>query len=329
MSRIWILRLVPPGKYGRWLYAITSFSVVFGLLAMASGKVGYGGFSWPIGLFFCFAIAYVVPVFHFVTQRTEEALDELRPSLGVGEAQYSQLRNSITHKTWRWLVMNASISVLFWFGQSWAMAPDGAAIMSVFSGEPAAVFLAVVPLLVWLTMMCSLHALVDNARMCRHLAEKTSIDLLDATKLAPFGRMAVSSTLVVIGSMASFSIMWLGGDVNPFTTIPPLVPTTAGIVYLLIAPLWPVHQALKAAKRAELDRIQAQIRQTAESMADSVEAQAQRLAPLLAYRREIGSISDWPLDFGVLTRLGLYLVIVPLTWIGAALIENVVDVFIA
>jgi hypothetical protein len=52
------------------------------------------------------------------------------------------------------------------------------------------------------------------------------------------------------------------------------------------------------------------------------------IAPLLIYRREIGRISDWPMDINVVTRLGLYLIIVPLTWVGAALIENAVDMFI-
>jgi hypothetical protein len=36
-------------------------------------------------------------------------------------------------------------------------------------------------------------------------------------------------------------------------------------------------------------------------------------------------VSDWPLDIGALSQLAFYLIIPPLTWVGAALIENVVD----
>ena len=36
-------------------------------------------------------------------------------------------------------------------------------------------------------------------------------------------------------------------------------------------------------------------------------------------------MSEWPFDVGVMTRLAFYLVIPPLTWVGAALIENAVD----
>ena len=50
-----------------------------------------------------------------------------------------------------------------------------------------------------------------------------------------------------------------------------------------------------------------------------------RLNDLLAYRREIAGVSEWPFDLGAMSRLGLYLVIPPLTWVGAALIENLVE----
>jgi hypothetical protein len=35
--------------------------------------------------------------------------------------------------------------------------------------------------------------------------------------------------------------------------------------------------------------------------------------------------SKWPFDMPTLTRLGLYLILPPLTWVAAALIENLVE----
>jgi hypothetical protein len=46
---------------------------------------------------------------------------------------------------------------------------------------------------------------------------------------------------------------------------------------------------------------------------------------LLLYRREVQQVSEWPFDMLALTRLGLYLILPPLTWVAAALIENMVD----
>ena len=49
------------------------------------------------------------------------------------------------------------------------------------------------------------------------------------------------------------------------------------------------------------------------------------LAPLLGYRREVAQVSTWPFDGSNVTRLLFYMIIPPLTWAGAALIENLVD----
>jgi len=51
----------------------------------------------------------------------------------------------------------------------------------------------------------------------------------------------------------------------------------------------------------------------------------EKLLPLLNYRREIAQHSTWPFDIGNLTTLLFYLIIPPLTWVGAALIENLVN----
>ena len=70
------------------------------------------------------------------------------------------------------------------------------------------------------------------------------------------------------------------------------------------------------------DRIEA-----CHNAAGEVDLETQRfdqLVPLLNYRREIVQVSTWPFDVGNMTRLAFYLIIPPLTWAGAALIENVV-----
>ena len=49
------------------------------------------------------------------------------------------------------------------------------------------------------------------------------------------------------------------------------------------------------------------------------------LQPLLDYRRVIKQVSEWPFDSTVMFRLLFYFIIPPLTWVGAALIERLVD----
>ena len=55
-------------------------------------------------------------------------------------------------------------------------------------------------------------ALVENALLFRQLASVVEIDLLDTGPLTPFARVAVFSTLALIGAQAAFPIMLLKGN---------------------------------------------------------------------------------------------------------------------
>ena len=49
---------------------------------------------------------------------------------------------------------------------------------------------------------------------------------------------------------------------------------------------------------------------------------------LLVIRREVQRVSTWPFDGTNLLRIAFYLLLLPLTRVGAALVENVVDLFL-
>ncbi len=325
--RLWLLTLVPNVKHGRWWCGTGLLAVLLAVFG-AAGTFAVGGENppWPAALFFCATLAYVAPMFHYITRRTEEAFDELVPSLDIAAAEAAKLRRKISAKPAPWLTVNTLGGVIAWLLQSRLLAGSLENMGRSITGTPTEMVMAVGPLFVWLFLTCAVHALVDNARLFRKLTALVQIDLLDTRRLNPFGRMAVSSTLMVIGAMALFPIMWLGPSTDIWTTVPGLIPTTAALVFLFLAPIWPIHQALRGIKRSELDRVQGEInaiRGNGGSVQDYV-----RLTPLLAYRREIASTPEWPFDLSIVARFGLYLIIVPLTWIGAALIENLVDIFI-
>ena len=317
MNRLWVLRLVPDVASGRWLAALAAFTIMAAALA-SSGELfsSDGGFSGYVELFFCVIVAYIIPVFHYITARTEQDFDAVSQILDLDDEERASLRLGITHKSWRWVLLNLSIAVSLWMLQSWLLAGS--------SGLEQAVQ-ASAPLVVWVTMTCVIHALIDNAVLFRRLVKRVAVDIYDSRVLKPFGSMAVSSILAVVGAQASFSIMWLGDTTDAWTTIPGLIPTTIALAYLFFAPVWPLHEAMRAAKNEELAKLQDRIN---EAVARDRDDYAQ-LVPLLALRREVHSTNEWPVDLSLLARLALYLVIVPLTWIGAALIENIVDVFVA
>jgi hypothetical protein len=160
------------------------------------------------------------------------------------------------------------------------------------------------------------------------------VDLLDHTALAPFVHTSLRLALLFtlwIGSITAFHVDWSGSMA--------LAPQIAGAlpVYLLISgllfalPLWGIHQRLVAERNAELARVNASIRGDRRALRDSLvaaDAEALNGVDLLSYRDHVRSFSTWPLDASVLLRLGLYLGIPLLSWVGAAIVERGIDVLL-
>lgn len=84
--RIWILKLVPGFPYGGFLSALLIFSLLYPLFRLGVGE--RDAVNTP-ALFFSLVIAYIIPVFSFITARAEEALMELLPLLPADAALQS------------------------------------------------------------------------------------------------------------------------------------------------------------------------------------------------------------------------------------------------
>ena len=323
--RLWLLRLVPGVAAGRWLCGSVILIVLLAFFSW-TGALNRSD-NWPAALFFCAIVSYITPIFHFVTERTLAAFDELSGSLELAPDAQQRLRAGICDKSGGWVLVSVSIGVFCWLLQSVLLTGGLENFLLSLSGSVVGFAMDIGPLPVWIFMFVVTHALVDNARTFRKLTRAVRLDPLDASVLLPFGRMAVASTLVVIGAQALFPIMWLGAETDPWTTIPGLLGTGLAMIYLFAAPVWPLHTRLREFKRAELSTLSSRIGRIRNQVSDP--AVDPKLAALLVYRREVATMAEWPFDISVMARLGVYLFIVPLTWIGAALIENLVDLFIA
>ncbi|MEM8768293.1 MAG: hypothetical protein AAGE43_12660, partial [Pseudomonadota bacterium] len=79
-SNFWLLRLVLPGRWGRWLTGVCTFLLVLTLFVLFAGLLeppGDDRISTGVALFFCVILAYVAPVHHYICERAEFALDQL------------------------------------------------------------------------------------------------------------------------------------------------------------------------------------------------------------------------------------------------------------
>ena len=180
------------------------------------------------------------------------------------------------------------------------------------------------PWLVWVVMTTAIVALIDNARLFRDLGRRVRVDLLDVRPLTAFARVAVSSTLAIIGAQAAFPIMLLDPSMAPAASIPGLIVTTFAMAELFVLPIWPAHRAIALAKRQELARIDRLIADVAGGSPPTPD-NVPTLFPYLGYRREVAAVREWPFTTGITTRLAFYLIIPPLTWIAAAFIDAAVE----
>ena len=96
-----------------------------------------------------------------------------------------------------------------------------------------------------------------------------------------------------------------------------------------VLPVFPsvVLKQLRAAKRDEIARVNAAIRGESDALSGSPVGKRDRLAlaDLLAWRAFVESVPEWPIDVSTLTRSVLYVVIPLLGWVGAALVQHVLE----
>lgn len=329
-----MLALVLPGRYGRWLTAfllLTLGIAVFwfsGIFSASSAEISSEVKS--AALFFCVVNAYIVPVFHYITERSDAALAAVLPQFldpdGRLPPQYAELRSRIQKRTLGWQLGGIALATFLWLVQSWLLSGGGAGMIAALTGSSEAASMALGALPVWLFIMCAIQALANNANLFHQLAREVPIDLFHTRPLMEFGRVAVVSVVAVIGVQALFSIMFFGGVDSIWATGPGLLLTTLAMLYLLVAPVKPLHSRLQAAKLAALEDVESEIAGRSDKpLAQRSDSELDRFTNLLEWRDEVRKAPEWPFDLDLIARLAIYLVLVPLTWVGAALIENVVD----
>jgi len=325
--RIWILKLVPGFPYASFLSALLIFSLLYPLFRLG---VGEGGVANTPALFFSLIIAYIIPVFSFITARAEESLVELMPLLPDDSTSLQSARYQLHTVSLRALLVQLLGGALLGLGH---LSFIRGSIMQMLHGilsDFTALISALGTVLVWVVMTTVIYMLVQQAVYFARLGAEVRISLLNTRPLLAFGRIAIFSSLAVIGALALFPLMSVDSQLLAAEALPGAVATTVPLLGMFIIPVWPVHRRLSALKTQELAALATRI-EACLGHSNGSELALEKMAeltPLFTYRREIAQLSTWPFDVGTVTRLFLYLVIVPLTWAGAALIERLVDLFV-
>lgn len=323
--KIWLLKLIPPVPYGNLLSGIVLLVILLPFFYL--GAMEESGHSTP-ALFYSLIIAYIIPVFSYITAKSQEALLELRSQLDLNDLEFEQAQARLDSAS------SGNIAL-----QLGAGALGGLIHMSFIRGSVSAVLATMLDslegflstlgaLLVWTIMTTVIYMLIQQARLFARLGtDRVSVSLLNTRKLLPFARVSISSSLAIIGALALFPLIGLEGGMDLVESLPGAIATSVPLIAIFIIPVWPLRRRLVAMKQQQLAMLSEQIETCLDVPGDITQnAEAlERLASLLTYKREITDVSTWPIDLGNATRFSLYLILVPLTWVAAALIENLVN----
>jgi hypothetical protein len=166
------------------------------------------------------------------------------------------------------------------------------------------------------------HATLGYARRFSNLAGQIErIDLLDLQTLAPFARQGLRSALLWLLLLSLVSVNAV--DLVWFFSI--AVIALVGGTAVLILPVRGIHTRLRQAKQAELERVHAAIRGDPGALSGSLisaHGTSLRLSDLLAYRKFLESVREWPFDAPSMLRFALYLAIPLGSWLGGAFVER-------
>jgi hypothetical protein len=151
-----------------------------------------------------------------------------------------------------------------------------------------------------------------------------NIDLFDTSLVKPFAHHGVRSSLLAIVSLSISANLWLDPNSPVIGTATTVIMLVTAAVVALVLPTWGIHMRLKAVKQQELRQIRSAIASRRDPQTRSVE-DAHQLRADLALEQRLVATSEWPFDAGSYGRVSLYVLLGFGSWVGAALVERLLE----
>lgn len=197
-------------------------------------------------------------------------------------------------------------------------APAGIDALEGRSGSLAYVWVPVMIPLMWATILAALWRLIRVSMFIRRLGIRVRIDLDDPRLLGVFADIGIRHLLVIIIGLSVIPMQAiLTGQIQTVDFVPALVVTVPVALIVLLLPMWGIRAAVVVAKRTELDRLS--------ELANASERGSDRSMLVSLYRRQVAETPEWPASAGAASRVLFYVVIPPLAWVAAALVQDLVS----
>jgi hypothetical protein len=335
----WELRLVRALPLPHWLLGLAiagCFSLVTLLVTVCATPLEQPRSEFELRLPYMIAVVlgYVLAAYRYAIAQLRVDVDELRPYFTGSDADHADVMRSIRQQP------RLPMQVVGIFGLVL-----GIVIPEVFTGRFSRLFISADWNLVdlWMTAYALLYwwilsrlfaVTVFHLVLLRRVgSSRIEVRLFDRGPGRPFARVALRWVVMVLA--IPFVIVGIGLAWGA------AIPAVAGTVFLanvvlmvaaLLLPASGLRRRIRAVKRAEIVRVEKAIAGNPEALAGSMiaaDAGRLRLVDLLAYRRELMAVREWPYDSPALTRFVILLLLPVVSWILAALVERLVDALLA
>lgn len=331
MHRHWFEYIVPQRLSMALLLAITvwmALSLLFAYLLGAFAEEQTEDTANAVGtaLFFASINVFSVVAGAWVIRRSAELVSALH--LNCDAETRKELSARVSSITTRRAGIILLICLLAGLAHNAFLQDTLLGVFAAVTSSPIALGGALGTMLSWFVVSHIVIAFVQNAHTFATIGERyVEVDLLQPDNHNLIGRAALLPTLGLIGTQALYPLLWLDGNLSLIAALPGFLVTLTSLVYLFIRSTLPLHRRLSRVKEEQLRLINNRIQQLRKGAADDAPAGQQliELQALLDHRTYLQACPEWPFKVTTVVRWSLYLLIPPLTWVGAALIENVVD----
>ena len=179
----------------------------------------------------------------------------------------------------------------------------------------------------WFAVILLITTLVRiTILLTRFATRDLRIELFQIEELVPLSNSVLWNVGALSAGLALMPIFWLGRAI-PALDIPLMLVVLTVTLYLLLYPVFQVRKIVLRKKKLALERI----REAFKSATRSDDQQKRRLTDsakrleeinnLVGVRKEIGRTKEWPISIPVGMRVAFFVVVPPLSWVAASLVD--------
>ncbi len=272
--------------------------------------------------------AYLASAYAFLLMTARKTTDDLAPIARHAPEWQTIVDRVGTHRGWVLLFVGAVSAVVIGVGATNMTTTEEVATWRWQSWSYDTYWQRVTTVIMCWWMGCLGYVIVvESIRLSRLSDTITSVDLLDLLPYRPLLRQGLTNALLVFGLVSLVSLFVIESRYGPML----VGAWTGGVVFAWISLMFPlrgIRRKISVAKQQELDWCTLKLKTARDELKSGV-GEKNSITEIVAYQTMIENVRNWPFDNSTLTRFALFLLIPLGSWLGGAVAERGLDLFLS